>query len=752
LASDGSEKFCGGGQQLGRIMHKGRKIAIDCDFNWSDGGAPNPAPFVISSKGYAVLRHTFASGEYDFTQAEVAKLSHEEERFDAFYFFGDIPTVVDRYTEATGRPNFLPMWALELGDAGARKKTPTAVDGIARKYREDDMPCGWLLVNDGYGCGYETLAPVVRRLAELGIHTGLWTESAIDRIAWEVGTAGTRVQKLDVAWTCQGGERYKNQYPLNCNRSAYDGMTKNADARAFIWTVLGWAGTQRYGICWAGDEYGGWDLIRYMIPGITGSALSGQAYATTDIDGIFGGSNETYLRDLQWKCWTTAMYIMNDWSDMNKSAWSYPEPYKSEIRKALLHKIRMTPYIYAYMRGAYDTGAAIVRPMVWNYPRDGVCQGEETLYQFMLGDDFIVAPVYTAEKVNKGWWRKGIYLPEGEWYDYNDGRRVKGGKWLKNYPIGLDRIPVLVRAGAIVPMYDEGLSTSDVCRGKVTLDIWPDYSGEPHSFSFYEDDGSTLAYKTCDACARREISAGYAKGEGDAGSLVIDIGPAEGWYDGMPERRVFEFEVHTQAKPAQVLVDGLLAMEAWKNAKQGWTYDANDRYGTLKIRLMPVGTDETRRVEIRFAGETLALADTPCYPEPSAEEEEAETEALKVLAVDLLTDKSIADGGDIVVAAGQDVQQKPDEIYRRIRGHVATHKDNDPKARFTFRIFAGNHVIGSKEIFARANMKGNDVPQLIEVNIPADSQWVRYEFRADDESAESKAAKGVWKNIEYIAE
>lgn len=752
IASDKDEKIWGGGQQLGRLMHKGRKIAIDCDFNWSDGGAPNPAPFVISSKGYAVFRHTFASGEYDFTDEKASVFSHEEERFDCFYFFGDIPTVVDRYTEATGRPNFLPMWALELGDAGARKKTPEAVDLIAKKYRDDDMPCGWLLVNDGYGCGYETLAPVVRRLKELGIRTGLWTESSLDRIAWEIGTAGTRIQKLDVAWTCQGGEQYKNQYPLNCNRDAYRGFTENSDARPFIWTVLGWAGTQRYGICWAGDEYGGWDLIRYMIPGVTGSALSGQAYATTDVDGIFGGSNETYLRDLQWKCWTTVMYVMDNWSDIAKSAWSYPEPYKTEIRKALLHKIRMTPYIYAYMRGAYDTGAAIVRPMVWNYPCDEVCRSEETKYQFMLGDDFVIAPVYTAEKVNKGWWRKGIYLPEGEWYDYNDGRRVKGGTWLKNYPVDLTKIPVFARAGAIVPMYDEGLSTGDVCRGRVTFDIWPDYCGAEHRFSFYEDDGCTRAYEEFDAFSRREISARYYAGDGDAGKLVVKLAAAQGWYDGKPESRVFEFEVHTQTKPAQVLVDGRLAMEAWKNAKQGWTYDEDDRYGTLKIRLLPTGDDEARRVEIRFAGEKLALAETPDYPVPAAGEEEAEAEEVKVLAVDLLKNKSIVEGTDMVVTNGLDILQKPDGIYRRIRGHVATMKGNDPKARFTFRIFAGNHVTGTKEIFARAGMKGNDVPQLIEVNIPADSQFVRYEFRADDESAESKGAKGVWKNIEYIAE
>ena len=446
LKSDADERIYGGGQQLGRLMHKGRSIKIDCDYNWSDGGAPNPAPFIMSSKGYVVLRHTFASGTYDFRDLSFSRLTHAERRFDAFYFIGDFATVLNRYTEATGRPNFLPMWGLELGDADAymtREKgtkypkqeadgsftevTPFVVNRVARKYREADMPCGWLLVNDGYGCGYTELASVCDKLRDLGFKTGLWTEGALDRIAWEVGKAGTRVQKLDVAWTGQGGEKWKNQHALQCNKDAFLGITTNANARGFCWTVLGWAGTQRYGICWAGDEYGGWDLIKYMIPGITGSAMSGQAYATTDVDGIFGGSGETFLRDIQWKCWTTAMYVMNGWSDVCKSPWSLEEPYKGEVRKALKHKIRMTPYIYALMRLSWETGAPIVAPLVYHHPYDPICCSESTRYQFMLGADFVVAPVYAPEKITKGWWRKGVYLPAGDWYDYNDGRRVKGG-------------------------------------------------------------------------------------------------------------------------------------------------------------------------------------------------------------------------------------------------------------------------------------------------------------------------------------
>lgn len=797
LVSSKSVRYYGGGQQVGRFTHKGRKILIDCDYNWSEGGCPNPAPFMMSSEGFGVMRHTFAKGEYDFTAENTCSLKHNENRFDAFYFIGSpvkgrpvFASILDRYTEATGRPNMLPMWGLELGDADAymtREKdtkypkqdekgnftetTPDVIERVAKKYREADMPGGWILVNDGYGCGYTMLGNVAHDLWQYGFYTGLWTEGALDRIAWEVGTVGTRVQKLDVAWTSQGGH-YKAQHALQCNADAYLGMTTNSNARAFIWTVLSWAGTQRYGICWAGDQYGGWDLIRYMIPTITGSSMSAQAYATTDIDGIFGGSNETYLRDLQWKCWTTAIYVMNGWSHMNKGPWSYPEPYKSLIRKALKEKIRTTPFFYSLMREALVDASPIIRPMVWNYPEDPATWDDKTKYQFLVGDDVLVVPVYTPAKVNKGWWRKGIYLPEGAWYDYNDGRRVKLGKdgrngdWLKAYPIDLTKIPVFVRGGAIIPMYDEALTTAELDKTRMTVDIWPG-EAELEEFVTYEDDGSTRNYESGEY-ARYRISYEGASSYDRIGDARVTVAPVIddglGAHDNAPLKRVFEFAIHLQSveKPFAVVMDGREIAELtttndvaklFSNVRQGWYYDRNDKFGTLRVKLgaRPYGAaDKPFSFDIRMTGTGAEVARvvTPDYPKPSAAEEAEVAAGLKKSAVDIQGKKEFCHGKDMIAPAGQRLVIGPmDGTYRRITGHVASHPDNKPEARFTFRIYANN-----KQIFERANMKGGDVPQLIAVDIPADHHWIKFDFNADDDSAASKSAKGVWKNVEFVAE
>ncbi len=647
LKTTADEFFYGGGQQNGYLSHKGRKIDIRADSNWDEGGHPNPAPYYMTNTGYGVLRHTFAHGVYDFSAPDKITTQHFENRFDAFYFVGgNFGANLNLYTKFTGRPNFIPMWGLQLGDADAyitrdekTKEPAQSEDGsykeithvdtlkVATKYRENNMPAGWMLVNDGYGCNHMQLAYTANALKQLGFETGLWTEGMLDRIRWEVGFAGSRVQKIDIAWSWRG-----YQHALECNKIAADGIADNANARPFVWTVQGWAGTQRYGICWTGDQYGSWDLIRYHIPTLTGSSMSGQAYATTDVDGIFGGSNETFLRDLQWKCWTTAIYVMNGWSHVVKGPWSFPEPYLSLNRAALLHKNRIVPYVYTYMRQSWESGAPIVRPLVYNYPGDRVTWGEETKYQFILGDDFLIAPVYNSMKLNKGW-RKDIYLPEGQWIDYNDGRRVTGPMNLAAYPIDLSKLPVFVRAGAIIPMYPEMLVLGDKPYDPLTLDIYPDMGGALNTFNLYEDDGSTQDYQS-GAYTTQEITVQATNNGTLPGVIEVRINGAKGSFNGMLEERGYELVVHTQAKPLSVVYmneDGTVGQEilefitdkpktVYATSREGWYYDANDKFGTLRIKLAKRSIREGITLAIQTAPFTT-IAVTPPYPVPEVTNE-----------------------------------------------------------------------------------------------------------------------------------
>jgi alpha-glucosidase (family GH31 glycosyl hydrolase) len=599
FSSDKAEHFFGGGQQNGRFEFKGRQLDINYSGGWEEGDRPSPAPFLMSSRGWGMLRNTWADGSYDLRDRSQVSLQHAENRFDAYYFVGkDVRDVLARYTEWTGRARLLPRWAFEYGDAdcyndgdngkkpgtvpkgwsdGPTGKTPDVVDSVARKYREHDMPGGWILPNDGYGCGYSALPQTVQGLAKYGFRTGLWTENGVDKIAWEVGKAGSRVQKLDVAWTGKG-----YQFSLDANKAAYDGILNNSDGRPFIWTVMGWAGTQRYAVAWTGDQSASWDYIRWHIPTLIGSGLSGQAYASGDVDAIFGGSPETYTRDLQWKSFTPVLMGMSGWSAAErKHPWWFDEPYRSINRRYLKLKMRFTPYMYTLAREAEQSGAPLVRGLMWDYPNDPAAWTEAYKYQFLLGRDLLVAPVYRSQAVSQGW-RKGIHLPQGRWFDYWDGRQATAGADGRDLDlqVTLDKLPVFVRAGAILPMYPEMLYDGEKPKDQLTLDLYPQGQSQ---YTLYEDDGNTRRYQ------EGAFSTQQIRMRASEAGVQVDIEPVAGSYAGQEPRRGYALRMLVAQAPGAVLAGGkalptLASRAAYEAAAEGWYVDAFDRGGTLHVK------------------------------------------------------------------------------------------------------------------------------------------------------------------------
>lgn len=630
LSSSTDERFFGGGQQNGAFEFKGKTMEISYSGGWEEGDRPSPAPFFMSSKGYGVLRNSWANGSYDFRSNDYISLSHQEQRFDSYYFVGEsIQQVLASYTELTGRARLIPRWAFEYGDAdcyndgdnvkkpgtvppgwsdGPTGTTPDVIESVAKKYREHDMPGGWILPNDGYGCGYTDLPKVVAGLAKYGFRTGLWTENGVDKIAWEVGTAGSRAQKLDVAWTGQG-----YQFALDANKAAADGILNNSDSRPFLWTVMGWAGIQRYAVTWTGDQSASWDYIRWHIPTLIGSGLSGQAYATGDVDAIFGGSPETFTRDLQWKAFTPVLMGMSGWANAaRKHPWWYDEPYRSINRDYLKLKMRLTPYMYTTAYQAEQTGAPIVRGLMWDYPKDPTAFTEAHKYQFLLGKDLLVAPVYQSMAASKGW-RKNVYLPQGQWIDYWDGRVVNApaNGQLLDYQVNLATIPLFVRAGAIIPMYPVALYDGEKPKDVLTLDIYP-YGDS--SYSMYEDDGNSRQYQQ-GQFSTQQFS--VTAPTDSAGDINVSIAPVQGEYQGQLQQRVYQLQLHSRVKPEAITLDGIKLPEladasAFAKASQGW-YFSSEKYGVIYVK----SSNTSIRQALQFAVQinpAQALASTAGYP------------------------------------------------------------------------------------------------------------------------------------------
>jgi len=612
LKRDAKENFYGGGMQQGSFAHAEKDIDISVT-GWNEGEVSNPVPFYMSTKGYGVYRNTFAPGKYSFSKGKkeirkvdginvkvqegYSRLTHFENRFDAFYFYGpSLKEILNDYTDITGKPFMPALWMLTMGDADCynspeqrvkwAQSTPAVITQIADEYIKHDMPRGWILPNDGYGCGYQKLDSVVKELKKRGFHTGLWTENGVDKIAYEVGTCGTRLCKLDVAWI---GEGY--DFALNGCKSAFEGIQNNTNERGFVWSVCGWAGTQRYSTIWSGDQVSNWDYIRYHIPTVTGAGLSGFNAATSDIDGIFGGSARTYTRDLEWKCFTPIMMVMSGWAEVDRQPWIYGHPYETINRNFLQLKMRLLPYLYTYCHEAHKTGTPTVRAMVLEFPQDETTQGDTTKYQFMSGEWLLVAPVY-----KRGNWREHIYFPKGNWYDYWDGQKYEGGQWLAKYEAKLDRLPVFVREGAIIPMYPTMNYVGEKPTDVLTLELYP--STHKTIFNLYEDDGLTRDYeKGAFVETRIELQKQNEQ-------TTVTINAAKGYFKGCNTKRTYFCDIRREKAPSSITINGkvltpVIDRKALNSTDKGYVFDPTDRKGHLLIKTGEIKTNQTLSLIIK---------------------------------------------------------------------------------------------------------------------------------------------------------
>ncbi|NKF05661.1 discoidin domain-containing protein [Clostridium gasigenes] len=577
LDTKDKENFYGGGQQNGYFSHKNSSINISVGGGWDAGAASSPVPFYVSSEGYGVMRNTFQPGKYDFSKT--ATFTHEEGRFDAYYFVDDsITKVIDSYTELTGKAALMPEYSFYLGHAdafngvhnGHNDKRELLGKGLetVNKYVDNDMPLGWFLPNDGYGCGYgglDNLNKFVDEVNKKNIEVGLWTQSELypdlslpldsplrRDLNGEI-QSGVRAIKTDVAWVGSG-----YSMALNATRQAAEGIEKEENsggARPFIVSLDGWAGTQRYAGLWSGDQYGGnWEYIRMHIPTYIGAGLSGNPNIGSDMDGIFGGDKTIQTRDFQWKAFTPIQIDMDGWAaggndySKEKNPWNYGEPYASMNRMYLKLKAQMMPYIYTNAEESTSTSNPMIRAMMLEYPNDPYTYGTETQYQYMWGPNMLVAPVYN-ESDNDAGVRNGIYLPDEDqvWIDYFTGEQYKGGSVINNFDAPIWKTPVFIKDGAIIPMAPENNSIKELDGSENRIfDVYPSGSTE---FTMYEDDGKTTDYKE-DKNTRTKITSDVT-GE----KAVITVNKAEGnGYDGMVNNRGTEVIVNTRQEASNVTV------------------------------------------------------------------------------------------------------------------------------------------------------------------------------------------------------
>ncbi|MGA5067013.1 glycoside hydrolase family 31 protein [Streptomyces exfoliatus] len=254
-----------------------------------------------------------------------------------------------------------------------------------------------------------------------------------------------------------------NVYGLAMARAGYEGLLRlRPDERPFLFSRSGWAGMQRYGGTWSGDVSTGWPGLRASLALVLGLGLCGVPYSGPDVGGFDGSPTpELFLRWYQLGAWLPLFRTHAAIDAGRREPWEFGPEVLEHARVALAERERLRPYFTTLARLARMTGAPYVRPLWWGTPEDRVLRDCEDA--FLLGDALLVAPVLT-----RGADRRAVRLPRGRWYDTTTGQAYEGpGQVLLDAP--LSRIPVLARAGAVLPVRGED--------GELALEVWAPAAG-----------------------------------------------------------------------------------------------------------------------------------------------------------------------------------------------------------------------------------------------------------------------------------
>ncbi|MEU6084898.1 glycoside hydrolase family 31 protein [Streptomyces sp. NPDC047108] len=263
----------------------------------------------------------------------------------------------------------------------------------------------------------------------------------------------------------RGGDHREahNVYALAMARAGYEGLAElRPEERPFLFSRSGWAGMQRYGGSWSGDVASSWPGLRASLALVLGLGLSGVPYSGPDVGGFTGSpSPELYLRWFQMAAWLPLFRTHSAIFAGRREPWEFGPEVLRHARAALAERERFMPYFVTLAHVAHRTGAPYVRPVWWNAPEDRALRDCEDA--FLLGEGLLVAPVMEPDAT-----RRTVRLPRGLWYDTATGEAHRGpGQVTVGAP--LSRIPVLARAGAVLPVAGDS--------GETELEVWTPAAG-----------------------------------------------------------------------------------------------------------------------------------------------------------------------------------------------------------------------------------------------------------------------------------
>lgn len=368
-----------------------------------------------------------------------------------------------------------------------------------------------------------------------------------------------------------GAKSMHNAYSLEYAKYMYDMMLKTfTNRRPFLQFRGGWTGIQKYGMTFQiGDEKRSWLGLKSQIPIILGMSMSGSPWIGTDIGGFFNNTAIEPEMHLRWFQMGTFNPIMR----MHMFGIAECEPHispieiRNEIKELMKLRYRLLPYNYTLM---YENHVFALPPVRQTDFYDNVnLLLRNKSFQFYWGKDFFVAPV-----VDSGATTKEVTLPSGKWIDYYTHEEYVGNA---TYTVDapLEKLPLFVRVGSIIPTAPEMLTTAMYDGDSLIVEYYPDLEYPNSEYTMYDDDGETP-----DAYAKNEYQLINFKAEYTDSKITINLEKDGYSYKNAPNERFLEFQVFSpDFTPSSVTLNGVMLgkaddIETYKIVNNAYYFDA----------------------------------------------------------------------------------------------------------------------------------------------------------------------------------
>jgi alpha-glucosidase len=331
-----------------------------------------------------------------------------------------------------------------------------------------------------------------------------------------------------------------NLYGMQMSRASREGALRHRpDERPFVVTRATYAGGQRYSIVWTGDNSSCWEHLADSIQMFLNLGLSGAAFCGGDVGGFLDNTTpELLVRWLQFAAFTPFFRNHSNLGTIAQEPWAFGKEAEELCRTWIGLRYQFLPYWYALVAEAHRTGTPPMRPLLWHHPNDAVAVACGD--QFLLGRNVLVAPV-----TRQGCAARAVYLPNDVWFDFWTGERHEGGRHVLA-PTPIDRIPVFIRAGSLLPLADTRQHLDGPADATITLHVWP---GPRSELAWYEDDGTSRAHERGESMARTLVQTTTGR------TLRIEFGAETGAYSSGV--RTWRVVVWGARKPAPARVNGV---------------------------------------------------------------------------------------------------------------------------------------------------------------------------------------------------